>query len=276
MYEAVKFWNQQGKNQRFVAFYALSFWSSVSPNRNSSITDFYMKKQKDYIKQADVLFESSKYNDVISLLAPYKDSDDVEVLWRLARAEYKLAKNKDISENEKKLLIFSAYAMILKAMELDENNFAVHKWMSVLLDERSAYDGIKSRITQLERVKGHMLRANELNPKDATTLHMLGTWCFGVADMPWLQRKLAATIFVAPPTSTYEEALMYFIKAEEAEPGFYSQNLLMLGKTYLKLKKEDEAHYYLNLAKDHPGDTEEDQQVKKEAGQLLSGLKQKV
>ena len=47
--------------------------------------------------------------------------------------------------------------MILKAMELDENNFAVHKWMSVLLDERSAYDGIKARITQLERVKGHML-----------------------------------------------------------------------------------------------------------------------
>lgn len=39
--------------------------------------------------------------------------------------------------------------------------------------------------------------------------------------MPWLQRKLAATIFVAPPTSSYEEALMYFKKAEEVEPLFY-------------------------------------------------------
>ena len=39
--------------------------------------------------------------------------------------------------------------------------------------------------------------------------------------MPWLQRKLAATIFVAPPTSSYEEALMYFMKAKEAEPLFY-------------------------------------------------------
>lgn len=42
---------------------------------------------------------------------------------------------------------------------------------------------------------------------------------------------------------------------------FFSENLLMLGKTYLKLKKEDEARYYLNLAKDCQGNTEEDEQV---------------
>lgn len=35
----------------------------------------------------------------------------------------------------------------------------------------------------------------------------------------------------------------------------------MLGKTYLKLKREDEARFYLNLAKDYQGTTEEDQEV---------------
>lgn len=35
----------------------------------------------------------------------------------------------------------------------------------------------------------------------------------------------------------------------------------MLGKTYLKLKKEDEARYYLNLARDYQGTTVEDKEV---------------
>lgn len=29
--------------------------------------------------------------------------------------------------------------------------------------------------------------------------------CFMFADLPWYQQKIAATLFAAPPTSTYEE-----------------------------------------------------------------------
>lgn len=39
--------------------------------------------------------------------------------------------------------------------------------------------------------------------------------------MPWYQRKIASMIFTTPPTSTFEEALEYFNKAEEVEPRFY-------------------------------------------------------
>lgn len=39
--------------------------------------------------------------------------------------------------------------------------------------------------------------------------------------MPWYQRKIASTVFAAPPISSYEEALEYFIRAEETEPRFY-------------------------------------------------------
>ncbi|MEQ2187993.1 hypothetical protein GOODEAATRI_010406 [Goodea atripinnis] len=58
-------------------------------------------------------------------------------------------------------------------------------------------------------------RSIELNPKDATSLHILGYWCFAFAELPWYQRKVAAVIFSKPPTSTFEEALEFFLKAEE-------------------------------------------------------------
>ena len=61
------------------------------------------------------------------------------------------------SEVEAKKLINEGYELICKAMELDVNNFAVHKWMAVLLDKKSESIGLKERIKQLGNVKNHML-----------------------------------------------------------------------------------------------------------------------
>lgn len=61
----------------------------------------------------------------------------------------------------------------------------------------------------------------ELNPNDATSIYMLGQYCYNIADMSWVQRKVASTLFAAPPEASFEEALEYFRKAEEAEPNFY-------------------------------------------------------
>uniref|UniRef100_A0A0V0GDU5 Regulator of microtubule dynamics protein 1 n=1 Tax=Triatoma dimidiata TaxID=72491 RepID=A0A0V0GDU5_TRIDM len=93
--------------------------------------------------------------------------------------------------------------------------------------------------------------------------------------MPWYQRKIASMIFTTPPTSSFEEALGYFNKAEEVDPRFYSHNLLMLGKTYIKLNKEDKARYYLDLACNYPVSTDDDMLANKEACDLLSKIKPK-
>ncbi len=48
---------------------------------------------------------------------------------------------------------------------------------------------------------------------------MLGSWCYGVAEIfsDYLTRTAAATIFATPPQATYQEALSYFLKAEEIQ-----------------------------------------------------------
>nr|CAD7259962.1 unnamed protein product [Timema shepardi] len=170
-------------------------------------------------------------------------------------------------------LIFEAHDIIQRALQCDASHFAVHKWCSVLLDARAACEGVTERINQLVNVKNHMLKAIELNPKDATTLHMLGVWCFSITDMPWYQRQIARTFFATPPTSTYEEALQFFSKAEEVDPQFYSQNLLMLGKTYLRINDIENARHYLYLASTYPTHTDDDIKAKKEASDILKEIK---
>lgn len=120
--------------------------------------------------------------------------------------------------------------------------------MSVLLDTKSELEGVKERVSQLENVKKHMQRAVELNPEDPTNWHLLGNFAFGLADMAWYQRKIVSAIFATPPSGTYEEALEYFLKAEEKKPNFYSMNLLFIGKCYKNLKDNEKAKEYLTRA----------------------------
>lgn len=152
------------------------------------------------------------------------------------------------SKDKKEKCIREGFTIIEKALELDDKNYACHKWMAVLLDASSELDGIKARVSQLERVKKHMLAAVELNPEDPTSWHVLGNFAFGLADMPWYQRKVVSTIFAAPPTGTYEEALEHFLKAEEKKPNFYSMNLLYIGKCYQALNNKEKAKEYLTKA----------------------------
>ncbi|KAI4488677.1 hypothetical protein M0802_011385 [Mischocyttarus mexicanus] len=255
----------------------MGLWIFQSANENDKDKDKDNNKdlkeitaKEGFIVTADVLFEQGLYKQLYDHLLRYKHNGDVEILWRLSRVLYNLSKT--ANESEAKEMILEGYNFIDTAISIKEDHYAVQKWMSILLDSKSALEGMKSRIQQLYNVKKHMLRAIELNPKDATTLYMLGNWCYQVSDLAWYQRKIASLVFGEPPNSSFEEALTYFKKAEETSPNFYSHNLLMLAKTYLKLGRKEEALRYLKLTTEYPTTNHEDVQAKKEAQEMLNSF----
>ncbi|XP_078137370.1 regulator of microtubule dynamics protein 1 [Sander vitreus] len=229
-------------------------------------------EKEEVLEQADYLYSCAETEKLYQLLLQYKDSDDAEFLWRLARASRDLSELPNMEDGRKKQLVFEGFEYAKKALEKDEKCFAAHKWYAVCLSDVGEYEGVKVKIGNSYIIREHLEKAIELNPKDATSLHILGYWCFAFAELPWYQRKVAAVIFSSPPTSTYEEALVFFLKAEEVDPNFYSKNLLMLGKTYMGMKDQKKALLYLTKAKEYPAHTLEDKEVHKEAVDLLKKL----
>lgn len=224
------------------------------------------------VEQADYLYSCAEIEKLYHLLVQYKESDDAEFLWRLARACRNLAMLPSTGANEKKQLVFDAFEYASKALEKDNKCFAAHKWYAVCLSDIEDYRGTKSKLASSIVIRKHLEEAVRLNPKDATSLHILGFWCFAFAELPWYQRKLAAVIFSKPPESTYEEALDFFLRAEEVDPEFYSKNLLMLGKTYMALNDKKAALLWLTKAKNYPPRTWEDKEVHQEVLDLLKKL----
>jgi regulator of microtubule dynamics protein 3 len=63
----------------------------------------------------------------------------------------------------------------------------------------------KDKIESAYKVKEYALKALAVDPHDASTLHVLGRWCFSVANVSWIERRLAATLIATPPESTFQE-----------------------------------------------------------------------
>ncbi|XP_060523016.1 regulator of microtubule dynamics protein 1-like [Cylas formicarius] len=78
---------------------------------------------------------------------------------------------------------------------------------------------------------------------------MLGRWCYEIANLTWLQRKIVKCLYhTEPPTSSYDEAYKHLLKAEELRPRSFLPNLFVLGQVCFKLGFYYSAKYYLEMA----------------------------
>ncbi|KAF5290828.1 hypothetical protein FQA39_LY14590 [Lamprigera yunnana] len=258
-YRVLKFFAKEQKktkneSRNLTSYLLLSFFSvfkklyPYSEKVNKSNRYWSRQSVPEIIEDADHLFVCEKYVEVYELLNRLKFSGDAQIHWRLCRALFKMSSNQGFSKDICREMIMEAYDVMKIAVEVDPNNGNVHKWLAIIMDARAGLEGVGARIKSYEAVKEHLLKAVELNPNDVAVYYMLGRWCFQISNISWLQRKISSLLFCSCPTSTYEEAYDYFMRAEELQPKFYLPNLYMLGCTSLHLNQIFRAKYYLSVA----------------------------
>lgn len=74
--------------------------------------------------------------------------------------------SKTASDVEGKKMICEAYNLIMETHSIHDNHWAVHKWIAILLDSKSNYEGMKERLKHLYTVKQHMLVIMQKNIRD--------------------------------------------------------------------------------------------------------------
>ena len=78
------------------------------------------------ISKADQLYHQNEVLQLYDYLLAFKDQENDEILWRLARAAVDKGKHSS-DDKEKQKLYFEAFDYIKKALTLNDKNFAVHK-----------------------------------------------------------------------------------------------------------------------------------------------------
>jgi hypothetical protein len=94
----------------------------------------------------------------------------------------------------------------------------------------------------------------------------MGRWCQGVANIGWMERKLASALFATPPESSHQEALEYFLKSHASYPDAV-RNTFCIAECYAVLKDNKNAKEWFEKTSKLSGTTDLEKSVVEQATQ---------
>lgn len=199
-------------------------------------------------------------------------ADNVNVLWRLAKASHIMGTVYDAEDNndKKKEFILQGFHYAERALELDDSHAEAHKWFAVTVGTRGEFLGTRERIEGGFVFKQHVDKALALRPNDPSLHHLLGRFKYEVANLSWIERKLAGALFAEPPIATYPEAVEHCLKAESLSPTPWKENRLLLAKCRINQGNYADAVCWLDLASEVPVITPDDESAEREVQSLLA------
>ncbi|RDD44355.1 Regulator of microtubule dynamics protein 3 [Trichoplax sp. H2] len=221
------------------------------PNRQSrSDTSINLDELLRYVDQLHRNYDPKSRRKALDKLKSIygKYQENVQVLWRYARAHLELCEYVD--KDEAKTLTYSALDIAKKVLSINDSCSEGHKWYGIALGAIISYEGNKKKIELGFEFKVEMDRAIELNPEDHEVMGYIGRWCYECASLSWYEKKAARLIYGDLPSATISEAREYLIKADGMQPGYSKNTRLYVGKCYLYDKDYRNARHWLLQAKE--------------------------
>eukprot|EP00796_Vickermania_ingenoplastis_P012356 gene12356-8483_t len=179
-----------------------------------------------------------------------------QILWRLAKGCYEMASEFEKSQKDKRNPFLTRGLELAKEAVLEDPSIPqAHKWAGVLLSEQDVSN--KEKIANAYVIRDYFLKSIELNPQDPTSFHCMGSWCWSIMQIGWMERTAATVLFGTPPTSSYEDALKYL--QESARLGDSIQNCRLLGDVLVAMNKTVESMIWYQKAVTLPVTCKKDQ-----------------
>uniref|UniRef100_A0A8C9X900 Regulator of microtubule dynamics protein 2 n=1 Tax=Sander lucioperca TaxID=283035 RepID=A0A8C9X900_SANLU len=216
--------------------------------------------------------ESDKRGSLDLLLEHREESgQNSAFLWRLIRAYCDVHDVSSTLEEKKthaatgNLLNFTPNTQLINII------LSLHRY-AIMCGIMAEYDTVQNKIKNGYIFKDHLDKAIELKPQDPMSYYLMGRWCYAVAQLSWIERKVAATLFGEPPSATVEDALNNFLKVEEIQPGYSKPNYVFLAKCYRDLGQRDKARKMCQAASSMNTLSKEDEEAQKELDLLCPAL----
>ncbi|KAG7462726.1 hypothetical protein MATL_G00187810 [Megalops atlanticus] len=224
------------------------------------------------LERADSLHdgsESEKKKGLTVLLEMKEEfGQKTPFLWRLMRA-YADAHDMASAVEEKKSYAAAGKMVGEEAITLNPMCADSHQWYAIMCGLMSEYESVQNKIKNGYLFKDHLDKAIELKPQDPLSYYLLGRWCYAVAQLSWIERRVAATLFGEPPSASVQDALKNFLKVEEIRPKYSKFNYVFLAKCYKDLGQRAQAMKMCDAASSMRMVSKEDEEAQKELDSLL-------
>ncbi|XP_072167703.1 regulator of microtubule dynamics protein 3-like [Diadema setosum] len=228
-----------------------------------------------FLSEIDELFagsETQQEEALRRLLAKESQfSSKTDFLWRLARAKVLVSEFCRVQGNdeERRRLVFEARDDAKTVIDLNEEVAEGHKYYAITQGIITDWVSFTEAAALGKEYKTHMERAIELKPREPYLNHLYGRFLFNIANLGWMQRKAAVMMYSLPQSLSVDDALTWFNKAEELQPGFSNLNPFYSAKCCIAKGETDAAVEYLQQTISFPGKSFEEKEVRRQAEELL-------
>lgn len=234
----------------------------------SVYTEAQAQASRPPLTQIDQLRAAGRFveaRDALEDLAQ-REPENSEAWWRLARTYVELGDVEE-SKSERARLLDRGREAAQCAIDHDSTNSNAHLSLAITVGRIAMDSGTRDRVELSRVLKEHVDRAIELDSTNALAYHVRGRWNYAIADLGFFERAAVKLVYGGIPAASFEQAARDYQLAAQLENSVI--NHLELGRTLLRMGKDDRAKAALQRALEIPNADPSDGMYKEEARELL-------
>lgn len=236
--------------------------------------DFIDKVEQDMLDQ--------KLRDTYNLLKSPPNSewsDEPEIQWRLARSCVRLAQALEKGGDEHIALIKEGVDIMKKCEDKitgGNSKYFVNFLMAGLMGLATEHMPTEEKVKHSSAVRDYAMKAHEADEEQAGPLHILGMWCFRIAEIDVATRAASAVVYSSLPESSFEEALTYLSKSlrkDKVGSPTYALSMLAIGKVLYKMDDKEGSELWFNKLVNLKTELPSYKELQRQAKEELKALK---
>lgn len=214
-------------------FILIAAFTSVGTTQDSAIDSLFVKADSlyDHFYEAEAL---ELYTSILNL-----QPDNYRALWRASFLYSRIGYRFD-SKERKRSYFDKGISLARRALEVDSMDTKSNFVMAVALGRKAMISGAKERVSASRSIKQYAKRAIRLDSTNAGAWHVLGRLHFKLANLNFVEKVAANTIFGGVPKASKTKAVHFIEKAINLAPThilYYYD----LARMYKDLGKEQQA-----------------------------------
>jgi tetratricopeptide (TPR) repeat protein len=221
-------------------------------------------------KQLETAFKDKEALDKYLEVLRYQPTN-LQALVKASELYSILGKRQSGKDNQKKYYI-NAKAYAQKALQANPNSADANFVMAVAVGRVALISSGDEKIKYVKEIKSYAEKAIRLDAANYKGYHVLGKWHYEVSNLGSVEKWLVKVSFGELPPASLDDAIRYYEKSKQLNPGFLL-NYLELAKSYNRKDKDARAVEYLEALLKLPDVTSDDPTIRKEAQKLLKEYK---
>jgi tetratricopeptide (TPR) repeat protein len=185
---------------------------------------------------------------------------------------YSILGKRQSTKDKQKEYYRTAKTYAQKALQSNAGSSEANFVMSVAMGRMAMIASGEDKIKAIKDVKAYAEKSVQLDAGNFKSYHVLGKWYYEVSDLNAFEKWLVKVTYEALPKATLDEAIVYYEKSRQLNPGF-ALNYLELAKAWKRKGNIKKGIELLDAMMKLPNTFSDDAKIKEQGKQLLNEWK---